>query len=44
MGNVGREIGSWIITPRNNWAERTVWLVNFGSPIEERCVGIFRTQ
>ena len=42
MGDVGREMVSWTITPRNKRAERTTWLVNFGYPIEEWCVGICR--
>ena len=29
MGDVGREMVSWTITPRNNRAERGGWLVNF---------------
>ena len=29
MGDVGRAMVSWTITPRNNRAERGVWLVNF---------------
>ena len=29
MGDVEREMVSWTITPRNNRAERGVWLVNF---------------
>ena len=47
MGDVGREMVSWTITPRNNRAEKATWLVNFGYPIEEWCVvcvGIFRRQ
>ena len=29
MGDVSREMISWIITSRNNRVERVVWLVNF---------------
>ena len=30
MGDVGREVVSWTITSRDDWAERAAWLVNFG--------------
>ena len=30
MGELGREMVSWTITPRNDRAERASWLVNFG--------------
>ena len=44
MGEIGRKMVSWATTTRNNRAGRAAWLVNFGRPIEERCVGIFRRQ